>query len=119
MTIGEALQDFFSGFSLPAYPSTAVPDDAVMPYLTYTVSVSSFQSSDSLLTVNLWYRNESEAIPNAKAEEIRKEIEQGGVLPLDRGFIWLKPGSPFWYTSPDEDNSIKRRILNIAAEYFC
>lgn len=34
MTATEALYKFFSGFGLPAYPDTAVPQDTVMPYLT-------------------------------------------------------------------------------------
>ena len=34
MTKGAALQQFFGRF-MTAYPSNAVPDDAVLPYLTY------------------------------------------------------------------------------------
>ena len=36
-TKAKAIHDFFNGV-LTAYPSTAVPDDAAMPYMTYTFS---------------------------------------------------------------------------------
>lgn len=125
MTKDKALYAFFSGFGLPAYPDSAVLNengepDVVLPYLTYTPVFDAWGGEPVSLTVNLWYRTESEAIPNAKAREISQVIGQGGVvLPCQGGYIWLKRGSPFCQSLADQaDPQIKRRYLNITAEYL-
>lgn len=122
MTKDKALYAFFSGFGLPAYPSNAVLNengepDVVLPYLTYTPIFAAFGSEKKSLTVNLWYRTESEAIPNAKANEIFEAIGYGGVqIPCDDGFIWLHRDD--WQNLSDEvDPMIKRRYMNITADY--
>lgn len=119
MTKDVALHAFFSGF-MPAYPSTAVPEDVTFPYLTYDAVFDSLEGGDVSLTVNLWYYTESEAIPNAKAQEISKAIGYGGTtISCDGGYIWLKRGSPWCQSLRDEtDPDIKRRYLNITAEYL-
>ena len=70
MTKDEALYRFFSGFGIPAYPDTSVLNengepDVVLPYLTYTPVFDAWGGEPVSLTVNLWYRTESEAVPNA------------------------------------------------------
>lgn len=120
MTKAEALYAFFSSFGIPVYASSAVPEDAVFPWLTYDLSTSAWESGEVSLTVNLWYYTTSEAVPNAKAEEISKAIGLGGkLLPCDEGAIWLKRGSP-WCQSlhDDSDSMVKRRYINITAEYM-
>ncbi len=120
MTKAAALYSFFSGFGMTAYPSTSVPDDVTFPYLTYEVITSAWGGGETGLTVNLWFYTESEAEPNAKAEEISKAIGAGGkVLPCDGGYIWLKRGSPWCQSLTDDTSpSIKRRYINISAEYL-
>lgn len=123
MTKAEALYSFFSGFGISAYASSSVPDDAVFPWLTYDLSTSAWDGDNGgevSLTVNLWYYTTSEAVPNAKAEEISKAIGLGGkLLPCDEGYIWLKRGSPWCQSLHDEsDSNIKRRYINITADYF-
>lgn len=123
MTKAEALYSFFSGFGIPAYASSSVPDDAVFPWLTYDLSTSAWDGDNGgevSLTVNLWYYTTSEAVPNAKAEEISKAIGLGGkLLPCDDGYIWLKRGSPWCQSLHDEsDSNIKRRYINITADYL-
>lgn len=120
MTKGQALYQFFSGFGVTAYPSSSVPDDAVFPWLTYDAIFDAWGGGEVGLTVNLWYRTGSEAEPNAKAEEISSAIGYGGkTIPCDGGYIWLKRGSPWCQALEDEtDQDIKRRYLNITAEYL-
>lgn len=120
MTKEAALYRFFSSFGLAAYADSAVPEDAILPYLTYQVAVSAFEEGQVPLTVNLWYRTESESAPNQKAREISQVIGQGGVvLPCDGGYIWLKRGSPFCQSLSDgADPQIKRRYINITVEYL-
>lgn len=125
MTKDKALYAFFSGFGIPAYPDNAVLNengepDVVLPYLTYTPVFDAWGGEPVSLTVNLWYRTESEAIPNAKAQEISEAIGIGGkTVPCDEGYIWIKRGSPFYQSISDEtDSAIKRRYINMTAEYL-
>lgn len=53
MTKGAALQQFFGQF-MTAYASNAVPDDAVLPYLTYDAVMDTWSNSVSI-TVNMWF----------------------------------------------------------------
>ena len=119
MTKGAALQSFFEQF-LPSYAAAAVPNDVKFPYLTYELATSAWEEGEVGLTVNLWYRTTTEATPNAKAQEISEAIGMGGVLlSCDEGRIWLKRGSP-WCQSLvyQDDPAIKRRYINISAEYL-
>ncbi len=125
MTKDKALHRFFSGFGIDAYSSTSVVNengepDVVLPYLTYTPVFDAWGGEPVSLTVDLWYRTESEAIPNTKAQEISDRIGLGGAsIPCDGGYIWLKRGSPFCRSLTDEtDPNIKRRYINITAEYL-
>ena len=119
MTKGAAIYQFFNRF-MPFYPATSVPDDVVFPYGTYELATSAFLDGEISMTVNLWFYTESEAIPNAKAQEISDAIGQGGVtLRCDGGRIWIKRGSPFSQSLRDDTApGIKRRYLTVTAEYF-
>ena len=120
MTKDKALYAFFSSFGIPAYTTTSVPEDAVFPWLTYEYVASAFDEGEVSITVNLWYYTTSEAIPNAKAQELSDRIGRGGVvLPCDEGYIWLKRGSPWCQSLQDAvDPVIKRRYINVTAEYL-
>jgi len=120
MTKEAALKQFFSSFGIPAYPSTAVPQDVVFPYLTYEVITSAWGGEPVGLTVNLWYFTTQEGPPNAKAREISERLGIGGELvPCDGGYIWLTRGSPWCQSLSDETSPIiKRRYLNVTAEYL-
>lgn len=119
MTPEAALHSFFSGFGIPAYAATSVPDDAELPYLTYELSTGAFGDAESPIYVSLWYRTTSEAEPNAKAREVSEALGRGGVmLPCDGGAVWLKRSAPFSQSMADDtDSGIKRRYLLMTAEY--
>ena len=120
MTKGKALHAWFQSFGIPFYPASSVPGDVVFPYGTYELITSAWDEGEVGLTVNLWYYTESEAVPNAKTQEISDAIGMGGTLvPCDEGAIWLKRGSPWCQNLQDDtDHNIKRRYLNITAEYL-
>lgn len=119
MTKGAALHAFFSRF-MDAYSASAVQDDVTFPYLTYELITSAWDGGEVGLTVNLWFYTTSEAIPNAKAQEISNAIGHGGItLQCDGGLIWLKRGSPWCRSLKDDtDRNIKRRYINVTAEYL-
>lgn len=120
MTKEQALYQFFNSFDIVGYRTTSVPDDVIFPYLTYDAPISSFEEDPVSITLNLYYYTDSEATPDAKAEEIRNAIGMGGkMLICDGGAIWLKWGSPWCQSLVDETNrNIKRRYINITAEYL-
>lgn len=125
MTKNKALYAWFNEFmqfyrasSVPSAPEN--PEGVTFPYGTYEYIDSAFDDGEVGLTVNLWFRTESEAIPDEKAQELSKRIGYSGVtIPCDEGYIWLKRGAP-WCQSLiyEEDPAIKRRYINITAEYL-
>lgn len=120
MTKAAALNKFFNTFGLTAYPSSAVPEDVIFPYLTYEVSTGDIYSGEISIVVNLWFHTTSEKKPNDKVEQIAEAIGLGGVtVPYDGGAIWIKKGSPFSQSLNDENNNtVKRRVINLSLEYF-
>ena len=120
MTKAAVLYEFFNSFGMTAYAATSVPEDVVFPYLTYELVVDSWEGGEVALTVNLWFYTSSEAIPNAKAQQIADAIGTGGkILPCDGGYIWIKRGAPWCQSLPDDTAAdIKRRYLNVTVEYL-
>ena len=119
MTKAAAIYQFWSGFGLTAYEENTVSDDAKFPYITYQLVTDSFDR-EIQLTASLWYRSESWTAINTKTEEISQKISRGGkIIPRDGGAIWLKRGQPFAQNMGDEsDDLIKRKYLNITAEFM-
>lgn len=121
MTPDAAIYQFLSGFGIPAYAASSVPDQAAFPYLTYDLVVGEWMQAEVNMPVNVWYRTDSEATPNAKVREIGAAIGMGGVtLPCDGGMVWVKKGSPWAQamTIEGEDEKVKRRYININLEYL-
>lgn len=119
MTKALALHNFFNSFGIPFYTTASVPDDAIFPWGTYELVTSAFELGEVGITVNLWYRTESEAIPNAKSQEIADRIATMDPIKCDNGLIWLKMGNPWCQSLADDtDSAIKRRYINVTAEYL-
>lgn len=120
MTKAAALHSFFSGFGLMAYEENSVPDDAVFPYITYSLITDSFSDYSSALTISLWYRSTSWKAINAKCEEVSAAIGYGGQLvDCDGGRIWIKRGQPFANSMGDtSDDQIKRKLINLSVDYL-
>ena len=121
MTPEAAIYQFLSGFGIPAYASSSVPDQAEFPYITYDLSLGYWGQTEVNMPVNVWYRTESEAEPNAKVREISDTLGIGGVTaPCDGGMLWLKRGEP-WVQAMSiegEDEKVKRRYVNINIEFL-
>ena len=126
MTPEAAIYRFLNGFGIPAYASTSVPEQdgpdwQGFPYISYDLVLGEWMREEINLPVNVWYRGESEAAPNAKVREIADAIGLGGVtVPCDGGMLWIKRGSP-WAQAvavEGEDPNIKRRFVNINIEFL-
>lgn len=114
----QGLQSFWSSFGIPAYDKNAVPDDAVMPYITYQASVASFEYPIPL-NADLWYHATNWRDISQKAEEIAERIRTLYLVRLeDNQYIMLAQGSPFAQRMGDEDGDVKRIYLNVMAEYL-
>ena len=115
-----ALYSFFSGFGIPAYVVSSVPDDAEYPYITYAPVFDAYRGGEETnIEADLWYYGNGEAKPNAKAQEIGDYLGiSGRILRCDEGGIWIKRGSPFCQVITDEDDMIKRRYMNFSVEFI-
>ena len=120
MTKGQAIQAFWESFGLPAYDETTVPDDAPLPYITYSVHTGSM---DDLCVVNasLWYKSYSWKEISEKTEEIARAIVKMNPpsVKIDGGRFYITKGSPFAQRMREEnDNTIRRMLLNVNYEFL-
>lgn len=120
MDKAQGIHQFWSSFSLPAYDENTVPDNAVMPYITYSMATGSL---DDLipLAASLWYRSTSWAAITEKADEIEQAIVEMNppAIKIDGGRIYLSKGSPFSQRMSEPGDSAVRRIyLNVNAEFL-
>ena len=119
MTAEEAIHNFWSGFSIPAYDEFTVPDNATLPYITYSFGYDVFGGVIDI-NASIWYRSTSWAEITAKAQEIADKIKNGGInLKTDNGGIWLYAGSPIYQRYDSGDNDIRRIYLNIYGNDIC
>lgn len=117
MDKAQAIHEFWSGFNLTAYDENSVPDDATMPYITYSVIADVIENT-VMLTGSLWYRSTSWEDISRKADEISMALKDGIVIELDRGYAYLYRGTPFAQRMGDEDDMVKRIYFNINCEYL-
>lgn len=114
----QALHSFWSGFTWTAYDETSVPDDAQMPYITYSASVASFENT-VLLTADLWnYSTNWRDISN-KADEIGNITKDYVLVPINtKEYLFLTKGSPFAQRIADENDHVRRIRINLMGEFF-
>ena len=118
MDKAQALNSFWNSFNIPAYDSQTIPPDAVLPYITYETVTDSFDNRVTL-TNSIWYRSTSWREISLKSEEIAEEIGYSGkVIKLDNGYVWLTRGTPFAQRMSDPDDSIRRIVLQVQADYL-
>lgn len=113
----QAIYNFWSGFGLPAYDQFSIPDDAQYPYITYDTYTGALDDV-IILTGSLWYRSSSWEAVSLKKSEIEAAIPAMRPIKIDGGYLWLSLGSPFAQRMGDDDDMIKRYILNVSAEFL-
>lgn len=123
MNRNQALYKFWSSFGIPAYEVNSVPDNAKLPYITYTDQIGYFNDVNSL-SASIWDYD----MPNSnnwgyvieKANEIGEFIGQGGrTLKYDNGLMWIVRGVPFGQRMSDPaDDRIRRMIINVQIEFI-
>ena len=119
MDKAQAIQAFWEQFKLPAYDETTVPDDAQMPYITYSVSTGEM-GTPILQGASLWYRSNSWKEITQKAEEIAEYIYMmyPPTLKLDTGRLYFFRDTPFLQRMSDPDDTVRRIRFNLYAEFL-
>ena len=113
----DAIDKFFKSFGLPAYDQNTVKSTIKLPYKTYDAPVS--PGDEVSLTASIWYQGREWTEIRRKADEISTAIGIcGKVIPVDDGYIWIKRGTPFAQPVGDENEKIRRIVLNIIVEYL-
>ena len=93
------------------------PNDAVLPYITYSASVGDLDEA-VYLTASVWYKSNSWAEVSQKAEEIGDLIGGGMGVGYDGGRLWVTKATPFAQRLADEnDRQIRRIVLQITGEF--
>jgi len=115
----QALHDFWSKFGWKAYEASSVPDNAELPYILHETSTSEFDRPISL-SATLCDRSTSWSNISDKELEISGIINRGGVIvPYTGGAMWITKGLPWSINLPaEEDNSIRKIMLNYNIEFF-
>lgn len=117
--IAKALYSFYSGFQIPAYAEDSVPDDAKLPYITYTAPQSD-TFTGATHQVRVWYAADKGAPDNtkinAKADEILAVIGRGIRMKAGEGFVYIFPGNPVAQPQPADDAT---QIVYINLEIRC
>lgn len=119
MDKAQAIHSFWSSFGLNAYDQYYIPDEAKMPYITYSVSTDSI-GTPVLLTGDIWYYSESWETITKKAQAIADFIGYGyHIIKLDRGYLYITKGTPFAQRMSDEASEMVRRIhINLMCEFL-
>lgn len=120
MDKSQGLQSFWETFGIPAYDELTVPDNAVMPYITYS-NVTDSLGSPVPLTGSIWYHSTSWEEITKKADQISEYVNVLGfaLVKLDNGYIYITKGNPFAQRMSDDSDSMIRRIyINLMAEYL-
>lgn len=114
----QALQSFFSRFGVTAYDENTVPDNAPLPRITYQVITDNF-NVQNVLSASIWDRSKSWKSVTDILHEMEKSLGYGGTtIRYDEGMLWLYRALPFAQRMGDEDDSIRRIVLNIEVEYM-
>ena len=117
MNKAQTIQTFWESFGLPAYEESTVPDDAVMPYITYSMVADSIGHPVSM-SGSIWDRTYSWTDLSHVADQISNALVQVKSIPIDTGFVYITRGTPFAQRMVDEDDTIRRIYINLMVEYL-
>ena len=110
-----ALKTFFSGFELPAYQEGTVPDSAVLPYITYSISEPEWDQKASMFA-RVWDRTTSNTRIIQKADQIIQAIGIRKKIPFAGGYLVIWPETP--YIQIQVDGDARYAYINLAANYY-
>jgi len=110
-----ALKTFFSSFGLPAYATGSVPDDVTTPYITFSLSVPNWDAPASMYA-EVWDRTTTNTGIIRMADQITGEIGQCKNIPLEGGYLVLRPESPLIQIR--EDGDFRSAYINLSVNAY-
>lgn len=117
--IGKALYEFFSSFGIPAYEESSIPDDAELPYITYSPAEPIWMET-AAITATVWYKSTSLKELFEKVDEIKKAIGEGcGISVESGGCVWFYTDNPFAQMQSTDDDNVKAMYLLIGINALC
>jgi len=97
----QTLKTFFSSFGLPAYTTESVPDEVVLPYITYQL-VEPEWNQQANMYAQIWYPQRQLADLLTTADQIVEAIGEGNNFDIDGGHIVIYPSTPLMQLRADE-----------------
>lgn len=128
----QAYNAFWSGFGVLAFEENSVPDDDVIaqliesgvasskyPYITYQVLIDDL-GSPLFPTASIYDKASSWERSDLLSNTIADYIKDMKTIKLDSGRMFITKGSPFaqHFGDDEEDQTIKRIVLNLGVEFF-
>lgn len=108
----KALYEFWSGFGIPAYTIGTVPDDEILPYITYSLSESEPLEPASHYA-QLWYRTISNSALLEKVDVVKETLGNGVIINCDGGYVSIRPSSPLVQLMVAEDPEVRCAYINL------
>ena len=116
MTKEQAIQSFWSGFSIPAYDENTVPENAPSRYITYNLAVDTINNV-VYGSATVWDKSRSWEYVTNKAHEIADGLN-GHLIKYDNGAILLYNGSPKYRRIATGDDNTRGIAINIGYEFL-
>lgn len=111
--VAKMLNTFWNSFGIPAYVEEHIPDEADVPYITYTQSIPDWNATSSM-QARVWYKGNSFTALNAKVEEIGNTIGHGYSMHDDQNLVVIHKDDNFYNIQPfPEDSKIRVAYLNL------
>ena len=111
----EALKTFFSGFGLRAFQEGTVPDDAVMPYITFSISTPEWNQKASIYA-RVWDRTTSNTWLIEKADQITRAIGEQKKITFTGGYLVIWPETPL--AQIQEEGAARYAYLNLSINSY-
>ena len=110
-----ALKTFFSGFGLEAYQENTVPEDAAMPYITYSLNIPEWNQKASNY-VRVWARTRSNTGIIQKADQITAAIGEMKRISFEGGYLVIWPETPLTQILVDGD--VRNAYINLSINAY-
>ena len=107
-----ALYLFWHSFSLDAYTTQTVPDNAQVPYITYSL-VETEPTEAASHYAQVFYRATDNVAMAEKVDEIKAAIGTGKLLRTDDGYVCIRPSTPYVQLMTDKDPANRYAYINL------
>lgn len=113
----KALKTFASGFGLPAYSNSSVPDEVALPYIVYPMTEPEWDQKASFYMV-IWDKTTNYTGLLTVADNILRSVGRGVKIDLADGYLVIWPESPAVQEMNDKENDLKGIYLNFSINAY-